>query len=224
MECAVRGVMMATRALRLPVGARGLAKQVVRTRQQTKGKMNPKGGKGAKGGKGSVQEQVVLSKEQQGRAEMHHYVMYGDGKQQKPKRTAEELAEMQAHSKEYSRRMLQLSRARNKRLGELIRLQDAAVAALPEGRLRAEADTPDDELPWYDYEFPYDDLMPTETPPIDDFEAKVAAAEEAIVEERAAAARAAEAERKREERARRMAATGMEDSGGDTTGGEGKAG
>jgi hypothetical protein len=163
------------------------------------------GGKG--GGKGSKAKKVVkdeppLSREQAVYLDTLRTALYGSGTQAKPVRTEAELAEMQSAAKAFSRATIREERARIQRLGELLRLKHAAIAALPPV-LRAEAETPFEQLPWHDQVFPFDMLKPTETAPIDDFAAKVAAAEVAILEEQAMAQRDQEAERKRQARAER---------------------
>jgi hypothetical protein len=163
------------------------------------------GGKGGVKGKGrpaKKEAEPALSREAAGYLDVLRKAAYGDGTQERPKRSADELAEMQASAKAFSRATLYEERVRIQRLGELLRLKHAATAALPPA-LRAEAETPFEELPWHEKVMPYDVLKPSETPPIDDFQAKVAAAEAAIMEELAVAQREGDAQKKRAARAER---------------------
>lgn len=190
--------VLAARRLILATPARGLAAAAkARTRGGT-----GSGGKGGSKAKVKKEVEVPLSREQTAYLGVLRTALYGEGKPPMVERTAAELAEMQAAAKDYSRKTLLEERARLQRMNELLRLQRAAIAALP-AALRAEAETPFEDLPWFEQAFPFDMLKPTETPPIDDFQAKVAAAEAAIIEEQAAEQRVAEAERKRQARAER---------------------
>lgn len=213
MEVCTRLLGWRASALRLAPPSRALA-AVAKERTRGTGASAGKGGTkgGGKGGKFKSKKEAdaPLSREQTAYLGVLRTALYGDGKAVVVERTAAELAEMQAATKEYARNCLREERARVQRLGELIRLRRAAVAALPPA-LRAEAETPFEQLPWYEQAFPFDVLKPTETPPIDGFAAKVEAAEAAILEEQASAQRAAEAERKRRATAQRA---GEEVAGG----------
>lgn len=178
---------------------RGLA---AAAKARTRAGASSKGKAGARSKAKKKEPEAPLSREQTAYLGVLRTALYGDGTPPKVERSAAELAEMQAAAKDYSRNTLREERARIQRMGELLRLQRAAIGALPPA-LRAEAETPFESLPWYEQAFPYDMLKPTETPPIDDFQAKVAAAEAAILEEQAAEQREAEAARKARARAER---------------------
>ncbi|KAJ1620776.1 hypothetical protein T492DRAFT_1075443 [Pavlovales sp. CCMP2436] len=175
---------------------RGLAapaKKAVRKAQ------HPQGGKGGKSG--AVKKKKLLEEEPMSKAEAEYnevlrIALHGDGKQQKPVRTEAELVEMKAHAKNYSREMMEEDRAHRKVLGELLRIKHASVLMLPPA-LIPEAATPFEQLEWCDQVFPYDARKPSETPPIEDFAAKVAAVEAEILKGLAAQQRLAEAELKR---------------------------
>lgn len=185
---------------------RGFAQKAKQQQQQQR-----KGARGKQQKRAPYQEPqpppVALTKEQEGVVALMKRFWKTYTHPPKPERTAEELAAMQALMKDYSRRTLREHRMHMKKFNDILRLRQAALKVLPEPLLR-EAYKPLSELTLDDVAFPVDLPMPTDTPPIANFQEKVAAAEAAILEEDALLQREADAKAKRlerEERARQRA-------------------